>query len=150
MKRYVIDTSVLLHYIRGKEKFELIEAEVKLLNGQSLPIISSVTLGEINGFIQRRKWGNAKIERFQNMLKKIFIVDIAAQDKDLIEAYATIWNYSKNTLPGKPLGKSIGIQHNDVWIAATAKAANAILVTTDRDFDHLDKTFISVLKFAAD
>jgi len=150
MQRYVIDTNVLLHYIRGKAKFELIEAEVKLLNGQSLPIISSVTIGEINGFIQRREWGKPKIDRFQNLLKKMFVVDVAAQDKDLIKAYATIWNYSKNALPGKPLGKSTGIQHNDVWIAATAKAANAILVTTDRDFDHLNKTFIAVLKFAAD
>lgn len=26
---------------------------------------------------------------------------------------------------------------NDMWIAATAKATGATLLTTDRDFDHL-------------
>ena len=26
---------------------------------------------------------------------------------------------------------------NDVWIAASAKASGAVLLTTDRDFEHL-------------
>jgi tRNA(fMet)-specific endonuclease VapC len=33
---------------------------------------------------------------------------------------------------------------NDIWIAATASALNAILVTTDTDFAHLDNEFLSV------
>lgn len=149
MQRYLLDTNVLLHYIRGKEKFKSIETQVNLLNGQSLPLISSVTIGEIKAFIQRQQWGKSKVERFSNLLDKMFVIDVAAQDEDLMQAYATIWNYSKNTLPEQPLGKSIGIPQNDVWIAATAKAANAIMLTTDGDFDHLDNKYISVLKFSA-
>lgn len=33
--------------------------------------------------------------------------------------------------------------HNDMWIAATAAAAGALLVTNDRDFDPLAGEFIS-------
>jgi tRNA(fMet)-specific endonuclease VapC len=29
------------------------------------------------------------------------------------------------------------MRENDLWIAATAAASDAILVTTDKDFDHL-------------
>ncbi len=31
---------------------------------------------------------------------------------------------------------------NDVWIAATASVVEAVLLTTDADFDHLDPRFL--------
>jgi tRNA(fMet)-specific endonuclease VapC len=37
---------------------------------------------------------------------------------------------------GRPMG------NNDVWIAATAAAASAWLLTTDKDFDHLHPALI--------
>ena len=37
---------------------------------------------------------------------------------------------------------------NDLWIAATAYAMNAQLLTTDGDFDHLDNSFFIVKKYA--
>ena len=40
----------------------------------------------------------------------------------------------------KKNGKTVG--NNDVWIAATARAAGALLLTTDRDFEPLDPTFL--------
>ena len=33
---------------------------------------------------------------------------------------------------------------NDLWIAACAKATGATLLTTDKDFDHLDTELLSV------
>lgn len=33
---------------------------------------------------------------------------------------------------------------NDLWIAATAYAINAKLVTTDKDFDHLNNSFLEI------
>jgi predicted nucleic acid-binding protein len=35
---------------------------------------------------------------------------------------------------------------NDIWIAATAHAGKATLITTDGDFDHLNGRFITVVK----
>ena len=34
---------------------------------------------------------------------------------------------------------------NDLWIAATTSALNATLITTDKDFDHLDGIFLKVI-----
>jgi len=33
---------------------------------------------------------------------------------------------------------------NDLWIAATASAFDMVLITTDRDFEHLDNTFLKL------
>jgi tRNA(fMet)-specific endonuclease VapC len=147
MKRYVLDTSTLLHYIRGKTQFENIESDLGLLKNDVIPILSSVTIGEIEAFVQRQNWGEPKLKRMKSLLDKMFIVDINAKDEKLMQAYATLWNYSKNALPDNPFGKSIGIGQNDVWIAATALAANAVLVSTDNDFNHLENSFLTIKIF---
>jgi len=36
---------------------------------------------------------------------------------------------------------------NDLWIAATAYALEAVLLTTNGDFDHLHNLFFEVKKF---
>jgi predicted nucleic acid-binding protein len=36
---------------------------------------------------------------------------------------------------------------NDLWIAATAYAMNAMLLTTDGDFDHLENAFIDLKRY---
>jgi predicted nucleic acid-binding protein len=146
MNRFLIDTNVLLYYIRGRERFEKIESRLRLLSGDKLILISTVSLGEIHGFMQRQEWGEPRKERLQKILDHLYIIDISMQDIKLLEAYATVWNYSKNALPGKPLGRSIGIGQNDVWIAATAIVTHATLVSSDKDFDHLDKTFLNLIK----
>ena len=53
---------------------------------------------------------------------------------DVVETYAEIDNYSKRN--GVPMGK------NDLWIAATAAVTGARLLTTDKDFDHLDGVYL--------
>jgi len=145
----LLDTNILLHYIRAGEKYKQIEADIHLLEGNVLPLISVVTVAEMQGFLQRRNWGDAKINMLNKLMSKLFILDIASQDTELMEAYATLANYSRNKLPGKPLGKSVSMQNNDIWIAATAMVAKAFLVTTDSDFDHLDETFITVINYAS-
>ena len=34
---------------------------------------------------------------------------------------------------------------NDIWIAATASVLDATLLTTDKDFDHLNNEFLNVI-----
>jgi predicted nucleic acid-binding protein len=51
-------------------------------------------------------------------------------------------------LPGKTNPSSAIIMgKNDIWIAATAKVADATLLSIDNDFNHLNKTFIKVRKY---
>lgn len=53
----------------------------------------------------------------------------------------------KDSVRKYPKGySSIKVGKNDLWIAATAQVTNSKLVTTDRDFDHLDGVFIDVIK----
>lgn len=147
MRKFVLDTNILLHYVRQSELVQEVERELNLLSQNAIPMIASVSIGEMEGFVQRQEWGQAKINRLKKLVEKIAVIDIAAADDQLMNAYATLWNYSKNALPGDKLGKSIGIGQNDVWIAALAHTAKAALVTTDGDFDHLNGKWITVHKF---
>lgn len=147
MRKYVLDTSILLHYVRHSDLARQVEDKLSLLAKDAVPIIASVTVGEMQGFVQRQQWGASKVKRLKKLVEKMILVDIAAVDDELMNAYATIWNYSKNTLPGNKLGHSIGIGQNDVWIAALARAAKAELVTTDGDFSHLNDKWITVHTF---
>jgi tRNA(fMet)-specific endonuclease VapC len=60
---------------------------------------------------------------------------IPIESQQLVETYAVIDAHFQKK--GQPLGK------NDLWIAATATATGARLLTTDRDFDALDPLFLS-------
>lgn len=147
MRKFVLDTNILLHYVRQSRLAQEVERELRLLSKDAIPIIASVSIGEMEGFVQRQQWGQPKINRLKKLVEKIAVIDIAAADDQLMNAYATLWNYSKNALPGDKLGKSIGIGQNDVWIATLAHTAKAALVTTDGDFDHLNGKWITVHKF---
>lgn len=147
MRKFVLDTNILLHYVRQSELAQEVERELNLISQNAIPMIASVSIGEMEGFVQRQEWGQAKINRLKKLVEKIAVIDIAAADDQLMNAYATLWNYSKNALPGDKLGNSIGIGQNDVWIAALAHTAKAALVTTDGDFDHLNGKWITVHKF---
>jgi len=61
----------------------------------------------------------------------------------IYEAYADIDAYSQNhptlSLPQGMTARNMG--KNDLWIAATAHILRATLVTTDKDFDHLQHFF---------
>lgn len=147
MRKFVLDTCILLHYIRQNDRAKKVEDRLNLLGSDAVLIISSVTVGEIEGFVQRQNWRPRKMKQMKKLLEKLVAIDIMATDYQLMQSYATLWNYSKNALAGNKLGQSIGIGQNDVWIAALAKTAKAELVTTDADFDHLNGKWITVHKF---
>lgn len=61
-------------------------------------------------------------------------MQISLAHPGLVHAYAMI--DAHNIAVGRSMGD------NDVWIAATAYITKATLLTTDKDFDHLDPLFI--------
>ncbi|PSL45332.1 tRNA(fMet)-specific endonuclease VapC [Chitinophaga niastensis] len=128
--------------------YKKIEANEKLTEQDCLPIISVVSYGEILSFAQQHNWGGKKKQEVQKFITKIIVIDINSSDASLLDAYATIDAYSKGNLPENPLaGSAIKMGKNDLWIAATAKIANAKLLTIDGDFDHLNRKFIEVVKY---
>ncbi len=148
MRRYVLDTGILVHYARQSQLYIQIETNEGLSQPDCMPLISVASQAEIFSFAIQKNWAQSRIQSIQNLLNKIIIIDINSIDTDLIMAYAEMDAYSKGKLPGNPLGTSaIKIGKNDLWIAATAKVANATLLTIDGDFDHLDGKFIQVKKY---
>jgi predicted nucleic acid-binding protein len=99
-------------------------------------LISIVTVGEALALSKRLSWGHMKRVALEALLENLVVVAISDQ---ILEHYAEVDVFLRRA--GKP------VQQNDMWIAATAMASGAHLLTTDKDFDplypaHLDRTWI--------
>ncbi len=152
MMRFLFDTNILVAYLRSSPLFTTIETELNITNSQNIVLISSVTKGELMAFALNNNWGEKKKEKLNELLNKIFILDINSSDNALFEAYAEIDSYSQSKLLNQPLPEGQNADKmgkNDLWIAATTKVSGATLITTDGDFDHL-KAKISLIKYKPD
>ena len=77
------------------------------------------------------------------LLESFIVADINVEE--IIERYAEIDAFSQGKLIDKTAkfsAKNMG--KNDVWIAATASVLDIILITTDKDFNHLDKEYLNL------
>lgn len=128
----LLDSNILLHYVRRNPIAERIERRYKLTVVTPVPLISIVTEGEMRSFARQLAWGSQKQQHMEDLLNYFPIIPLPFGR--IIDAYAEIDDYSRRQ--GIALGK------NDVWIAATAHVTGARLLTTDRDFDHLDGAFL--------
>ena len=91
-------------------------------------------------------WGPARITRLNALLRQFVITGI--NTVDIIERYAEIDAFSQGRHPSIPLNDSArNMGKNDLWIAATASVANAKLLTTDKDFDHLNPDWLELARF---
>lgn len=140
---YVVDTNIVL-YSLVNDRFGIFFEENFLTEGNTL-IISVVTEGELKSLAKQRKWGERRIRNLNWTLEKYIIYPVKVES--LVNNYAIIDAYSQSKLVNNPLPKGITARNmgkNDLWIAATAYTINAKLVTTDKDFDHLDGTFLGI------
>lgn len=145
MTKYVLDTGILLGYIRGASYAAFIEKEFTVSEPPNIALISVVSIGEIYSLSLKFKWGTDKKEKLDELIRKIPYINI--NHHDILNMYAEIDAYSHSHHPHKklPMGMSArNIGQNDVWIAATATVSLATLLTTDHDFDHLNKVFLNV------
>ncbi len=128
----VLDTSVVVHLARNDALGQKVNADHDLTGRSLRPLISIVTVGEMFAPARKWSWGEGKIEKLRAIISDLTIVDIRPQP--VIDRYAEIDAYSEQ------VGRQMA--NNDAWIAATAAAAPAWLLTTDKDFDHLHPKFI--------
>jgi predicted nucleic acid-binding protein len=134
----LLDTSVVLHLLRGNKTAQRIDAELGLRARSERPLISVVTVGEALAFARYRNWGSDWTARLEAYLRELVVVDI--QNSAVLQKYAELHTWLVRQ------GRTVG--DNDVWIAATAAAASALLVTTDGDFDPLNPERVRVRRFA--
>ena len=140
---YILDTNIILTYIRKNKYTDQIDKEyAPMLIGNTL-IISVVSIGELKSLAKRNRWGEKKLEKLDELLKKFIVVDINVAK--IIEKYAEIDAYSQGKLEGQTsnfTARNMG--KNDLWIAATAAVLGIKLLTLDKDFNHLGKAFIDL------
>ena len=133
MPQRIIDTNILLAYVRGRGLYNKIEAQVALRTSAPAPIISIVSEGELRALALQFVWGEARRQEMERQLSYLTIIPLPFSR--IIRVYAEIDDYSRRN--GVTMGK------NDLWIAATASVTGARLLTTDKDFDHLNGSFLS-------
>jgi tRNA(fMet)-specific endonuclease VapC len=135
----LLDTNVLVHLVRGKAVGQQIDTDYALSLRPDRPLISFVSMGEAKALGLKLGWSKPKLDRLDQLLRQLVIVNINAGD--ILDRYAEIDHYSEKVVrPARRMGK------NDVWIGATAAATGAWLITTDNDFDHLTPRYIRRVK----
>ena len=140
---YLLDTTVVIHLLRNDHLGQQIDARFNLRASLASSMVCVVTIGELRAFARKRGWGQKRLDDLQKVIDELVWIDI--NRREVIEAYGEIDYYSEKTVnPARRMGK------NDVWIAATAKATGATLLTIDKDFDHLVGTHIDCVRIDAD
>lgn len=138
---FCFDTNVLLHVIRGGPESEKVKTYFENKNEDYEQIISVVSIAEINVLAGLNNWGVKKRKVLDAYLNSFTVIPIL-ENKDLLSCYEEIDIYSQKYPKGaRNMGK------NDLWIASTAMAADATLLTFDKDFNHLTPAIIDVVCF---
>jgi tRNA(fMet)-specific endonuclease VapC len=122
-----LDTNVLVDVLRNNAYGQYIANEYGLTTRPERPLFSTVTEGEILGLAKapKWKWGPKKLDDLQDLLDQLVRIDAGLPE--VVSAYSDLYALSFDT--GNPTGE------NDLWIAATTKATNSVLITRDKDFD---------------
>lgn len=140
---FLFDTNIVLHYLRKSSTRDKIEMLHKPSDPRNKAVVSVVSVGELRSIALQNNWGLRKLAELEEFLAEFLIADINTEA--ILEKYARIDAFSQGKLPGQPLGTSArNMGKNDLWIAATASVLNLRLLTTDADFDHLDKVFLDL------
>lgn len=151
MNNILLDTNILIHLVRGNAIAQKVKEYVDTINDPQL-FVSVVNIAEAESLMLQWNWSAEKTESLKKIITSFIAIDIEQNNKELLEAYISIDAFSQGKTPspnGKLLNNSSrNMGKNDLWIAATAYAMNAMLLTTDGDFDHLDKSFIDLKKYA--
>ena len=135
----LLDTSVVLFLARNNGPAGAIRQRHNIGGSGVFPFLSIVSVGEARVMAARRQWGENKVKILDSIINSCIRVPIFNQ---VIDNYVGATLFSEN-FPGgaRNPGK------NDLWIAATAKAMGATLITTDDDFSHFAHGFLNVEMF---
>jgi len=140
---YVLDTNVVLFYLKDNHTKHFIEEQFGPFKSGNTAIISIVTIGEIGVLARKNGWGDKRLKIVEKLYDKLVIVDINSQD--IIDAYIDVDSFSQGKHSRKEFKHSSrNMGKNDVWIAATTIVTGSELISSDKDFEHLDGAFFKV------
>lgn len=144
MTRILLDTNLLLGFTRNASWAMQARERYNLSDRETLVFTSVICRGEMLALAEKNGWGSKKRTQLEQILNGVPTLDIGR--RSILDAYARIYAWThgnpidspKNTPPPKP---AIPMNQNDLWIAATAHASGATLLSTDTDFEHLHDTW---------
>ncbi|MEN9613307.1 MAG: hypothetical protein RLZZ628_4121 [Bacteroidota bacterium] len=141
---YLFDTNLILFYLRNETKIiNYVDNRYQPFATSNTPLISIVSIAELKAIAMRNDWGQHRLLHLQMFLNEFVRVDINSED--VFERYAEIDTFSQGKLKTKPLLDSArNMGKNDLWIAATASVLNVSLLTTDKDFQHLNGVYVDL------
>lgn len=140
---YLIDTNILVIYSRDNEIAKKIETEYQIFNRNNRLAISTISLGEINAITKKLQLDKRRKSKISEIVENLNEFNINV--REVIERYGDIDAYSQGKIganQGEFSARNMG--KNDIWIAATASVFGLTLITTDKDFDHLNEVYLSV------
>lgn len=144
MTRFLLDTNLLLGFTRNASWAMQTRERYNLSDRETLVFTSVICRGEMLALAEKFGWGNKRRIHLEQVLNGVPMLDIGS--RSILDAYARIdaWTHGrsidspKSTPPPKP---AVSMNQNDLWIAATAHASGATLLSTDSDFEHLHDTW---------
>lgn len=147
MKRYLLDTGLLLGFSRDASWAITARETLNLGDTETMVFTSVICQGEILALAEKNGWGANRRGRLERLLDRI--PKLGINRKEIVGAYALIdaWTHGNALVspqgapPPKP---AVPMKQNDMWIAATAHVSRATLVSTDKDFTHLDKSWLTL------
>jgi tRNA(fMet)-specific endonuclease VapC len=134
---YCLDTNILFALVRGRALGKQLDAQFGLSAASFQHTISIVTHGEMLVLGDRNGWGENKRAALSKALQEFVTVDISGQP--IVNAYREVERVSARVPEG-----AVKMGKNDIWIAATAVVTGLALVTTDKDFRHLNNVLLDV------
>jgi tRNA(fMet)-specific endonuclease VapC len=147
---FILDTNILIYLVRENSHIEKELSKLGVYPQQNVVSISIASVGEVLSFALQNNWGHKKLNDVENLISSLKPFPIA--NRRLLDIYAEIDAYSKSKMDSKPLPKGQTARKmgkNDLWIAATTHLAQATLITTDADFDHLNGLYFPIIKLSS-
>ena len=137
-KSLLYDTGILIYIVRDNSISEDVR---KMVNPDGLDeFISVVNKAEALSIANQNAWGKLKISKLTRLFGDITTVDIS--NDLIIDKYVEIDVFSQKQRGNKKEDSPRNMGKNDLWIAATSSILGFKLITTDKDYDHLQNEFL--------
>jgi predicted nucleic acid-binding protein len=119
---YLLDTNVVLFATRqGSAQAQAIDQQFGLRNSPFRPALSEVCVAELLAFAQG--WGDRRRKLLLEVIDEHVVLPIGR--REIHEEWARLKSHARSK------GLAIQHDHNDIWIAATARVAGLSVMSTD-------------------
>jgi len=88
---YLLDTNIVLTYIRDTDISRKLEEDLNLLSDINNLLISVVSVGELKSIAKQQNWGIRKVQKMLDVLQNFLIVDINSKNDLWIAATASVY-----------------------------------------------------------